>query len=155
MPQTTGTVPQSCGKVEFSTVSTCDSWTNVSGSVNSILAPTQTKMVGEEYTFDGDGAIVLVGKLEPFDLTVRIVYTEEALEAYIIEKTQFELGACNGYMCLRWSPAGGNVGDIQYTTNYAPITSHSWPPINAGAAGPIMVEFTMRVSTVTESLVTS
>lgn len=152
MPQTTNAVAKSCAKVMFSIESDCTPWTDVSGSVNAIPAPAQTKMVGEEYTFDGDGALVEVGKMEPFDITVRIVYTETAGEAYLLERTQFLLGACAGRICLYWSPNGGNVGDAEYVTNYAPITSHQWPGVEAGAAGPIMAEFTLRVSTVTPSI---
>lgn len=150
MPQTSDVVPRSCAKVMFSIESDCTPWINVSGSVNAIPAPAQTKMVGEEYTFAGDGALVEIGKMEPFDITVRIVYTETDGEAYQLERDQFLLGACQGRMCLYWSPGGG-AGDLEYVTNYAPITSHQWPEVDAGAAGPIMAEFTLRVSTITTS----
>jgi hypothetical protein len=135
----------SCARIDISTNSDCSSWTNVSGSANSITGTEQTKMTGEEYTFDGNGALVEVGKYEPFDMVVRIVFTNQATEAYRLVREEFMSGACDGKMCIRYIPSGA-VGGDGFQTNYAPITAFQWPEVNAGAAGPIMTQFTLRVS---------
>lgn len=147
MPQTTSAVPQSCARIDISTLSDCSVWTDVSGSANSITGTTQTRMVGEEYTFDGDYALVEPGKHEPFDLTVRIVFTNVVTEAYRIVRDQFLEGACDGKICLRWIPSGA-VGGDGFETNYAPVTSFDWPPVDAATAGPVMISFVVRVSSI-------
>lgn len=145
MPQTTNAVPMSCALIEISTNSDCSGYVDVSGSSNSVSGTEQTKMVGEEYTFDGNFALVEVGKFEPMDLTFRIAFTNQATEAYRTVRDAFLAGACDGKICVRWVPSG-DVGGDGFETNYAPITSFQWPPVDAGAAGPIMVEFVIRAS---------
>lgn len=145
MPQTTNQVPMSCALIEVSTASNCSGWVDISGSSNSVTGLTQTKMVGEEYTFDGDFALVEVGKIEPFDLTVRIVFTNVPAEAFRTIREVFNTETCDGKVCIRWVPSGA-VGGDGFQTNYAPITSFQWPEVNAGEAGPIMTQFVVRVS---------
>ena len=147
MPQTVDSVPKSCFKIEIATASPCTSWTEISGSSNSITGTTQTKMVGDEYTADGNYAISEVGKYQPFDITVRMVFTHTAGEAYRRVRDRFLAGACTGRMCLRWIP-GGAVGNAGFETNYAPIVSFDWPEVNAGEAGPIMANFVLHVASI-------
>lgn len=147
MPQTTGAVPQSCARIDVATDSACSSWTNISGSVNSISGTEQSKVIADEYTFDGAGAISEVGKFEPFDMVVRSVFTNVVTEAYRIAREAFMAGACDGKICLRWIPSGA-VGGDGMQTNYAPIVTFQWPPVDAAAGGPVMVEYTLHVSTI-------
>lgn len=145
MPQTTNPVPMSCALLEISTNSDCSGYVDISGSSNSVTGTTQTKMVAEEYTFDGDFALVEVGKIEPVNLTFRIVFTNVPAEAYRTVRDVFLSGACEGSICVRWVPSGA-VGGDGFETNYAPVISFQWPEVNAGAAGPIMCEFVVRAS---------
>jgi len=148
MPQTTSTVPMSCALIEMATASACTPWTDISGSVNAVTGVTQTKAVGDEYTFDGPYAISEVGKFEPFDMTVRIMYTNVAAEAYRAVREVFHTdGDCDGKMCLRIVP-GGTVGDDGFVTNYAPVISFQWFEVNAGEAGPIALEFVIHVASI-------
>ena len=147
MPQTTNAVPMSCARIDFSSNDTCTAWTTVSGSVISITSTQQTKMTGEIYTNDGVGAIVMAGKQEPFDMAINIVFTNVVTEAYRLLRDTFLAGACDGYICIRYIPSGV-VGGDGFQTNYAPVTTMPWPEVDAGTAGPIAVQFTLRVSTI-------
>ncbi len=155
MPQTTTAVSQACGDVEIAFDSGCSSWTDIGGTANSITGTEQTKMVAEEFTFDGNGPIVKVGKQEAFDLTLRIVYTQTASESYRLIHDEFVVGACDGEMCIRWWPDGKVAGNEMFETNLAPISSFQWPEINAAAAGPVMANVVLRVSTVDRSIYVS
>jgi hypothetical protein len=104
-------------------------------------------MVAEEYTFDGDYALVEPGKIEPLDLVIRIVFTNVATEAYRIARDAFKDDPCNEKICVRWIPSG-TVGGDGFQTNYAPITNFEWPPVDAATAGPVMTSFTVRVSSI-------
>lgn len=149
MPQTTGSVPRSCAYIGISSASDCSAMVNVSGSANSVTgAGGQTKMVGEEYTFDGRFALVEVGKVEPVDITVRAVYTSVATEAYRLARAAFLTATCDGKICLRVIPGGATAGNEGYQTNYSPVTSGPWPDVNAAEAGPVMVEFTVHAAEV-------
>lgn len=154
MPQTTQSVPMSCARIDISILPDCSVWTNISGSTQSVQNTTQTKAVGEEYTLDGIGAIVEVGKIEPFDLTVRIAFTNVATEAYPIVRAAFNTAACQGKVCVRWIPSGVVGGEV-FATNYAPITSFDWPPVDASTAGPIFTNFVIRVSLIDRSVFVS
>lgn len=149
MPQTTGAKPLACAYVGISTNSDCSAFTDVSGSVNSVTgAGGQAKNVAEEYTLAGETAIVEVGKRQPVDITVRSVFTAVATEAYRLAREAFREAACDGKICLRVIPGGATAGNEGYQTNYAPVTSGPWPDVNAGEAGPVMVEFTLRAADV-------
>lgn len=148
MPQTTSAVAMACAYVAVSTASDCSGFVDVSGSSNSVTGLTQTKQVGEENTFDGNAPIVEIGKFEAFDMTVRCVFTSQATEIYRIARDQFLSAVCDGKLCLRWIPGGNVVGNEGYDTNYAPVVSFTWPEIDAGTGGPVMSEFTLRVSAV-------
>ena len=149
MAQTTGAVPRSCAYIGISSASDCSAYTNVSGSVNSVTgAGGQSKMVGEEYTFDGNYALVEVGKIEPVDITVRCVFTTGATEAYRLARTAFMTASCDGKICLRVIPGGATAGNEGFETGYSPVTSGPWPDVNAAEAGPVMVEFTVHAAMV-------
>ena len=143
MPQTTNAQPIACARIDISSLSDCSVWVNVSGSINSVQNTTQTKPAADEYTFDGGFAITEVGKAQPVDLTVRMVFTNQATEAYRLARTAFMDANCDGKLCLRWIP-GGNVGDDGVQTNYVPVTAFDWPAIDANAAGPVMATFVLH-----------
>ncbi len=149
MPQTTGSVPRSCAYIGLSSNADCSAPVDVSGSSNSVTgAGGQSKMVAAEYTFDGNTAIVEVGKTEPVDIVVRSVFTTGATEAYRIAREAFMTATCDGKVCLRVIPGGAVVGNEGYETNYAPVTTAPWPDVNAGEAGPVMIEFTIHAALV-------
>lgn len=152
MAQTANAIPMSCARVRVSTNGTA--WTNISGSTNAVNPGDATRMSGETYTFDGLGAIVKAGKMEPQEVEVTIVYTELNTEAYEIAQAVFEQVGCAPDFYVRWSPGGGDVGDEEYEA-YGPIVKFFYPPVSAGEAGPIVGSFTVKAGRVTHITLTT
>jgi len=142
-----------CALLEIATDNNCAGWLDISGSSNQLSGVEQTRISGETYSFDGDTAIIQGGKREPMELVVQSVYTETALETFEAARAAFETAGCGARMCLRWSPAGGAIGDALYTTPRGILVSFTYPPIDATAGGPILAGFTLKVSEVTHSVV--
>ncbi len=148
MAQTQGAVACVDAKVEFSTNGS--SWTDISGSSNSVDPGTQTRQNGETYTFQGDTAILTAGKREPLEITVRAVYTETAGEAYALMRAAFEAAGSVGY--IRYSPRGGATGQDVYTSPAGIITELPYPMADATDADPKLMEVTVRVPYLTKSV---
>jgi hypothetical protein len=153
MPQTNDALPLACGLLEIATDSGCVGWVDISGSSQTLEEPSQSRITDQAYTLDGDGAIITAGKKEPMELTVQIVYTETAGEAFETVRAAWETSDCRGRACLRWSPGGGDIGDAQYTTDRGYLINFIYPPLDATAGGPIMVGFVLKVSEITVSTV--
>lgn len=149
MAQTTGAVPGVNCKVEFSVNGSA--WTDISGSTSVVEAPDQSGMSGEAYTFTGETAVVTAGKTEPAEITVKIVYSETAGEAFEVVRAQFQVAGRAGY--LRWSPRGGTTGQFQYTTAAGVLTALTWPGTDAGDGKPIACGFKLKVPSITKSVV--
>ena len=153
MAQTTGALPMACAMVELSTDG-CVNWTDVSGSTQSVGGTDQTRMSGEVYTFDGEGAIITRGKKEPLELAFSVVYTEETLEAYEIARAIFEGPGCEGDLCVRWAPAGGAVGTNRLQA-VGPVIGFTYPAIDASSAGVAMGGFVVRTGDITTVTISS
>jgi hypothetical protein len=149
MAQTTTALSAVNAKIEFS--SNGSSWTDISGSSNSIDPGEQTRQSGEVYTFSGDTAVITAGKREPMELEAKILFTPTAGEAWETARAAFETAGGAGY--LRWSPQGGTTGNKQYTTPAGVLTGLSYPPAAADDAKPVMVGLKLKVAYVTESTV--
>jgi hypothetical protein len=154
MAQVTGTFPQSCGEVEISSDYT--TWEDISGETASVQDTSQSRMSGETYTLDGDTAILGQGKREPMQITLTIVYTEAADEAFRKFAKEFEAAECGDDMWMRWSPGEG-IGDYKYTTdeNYSHIVEFEYPPLDATTAGPIVCRVVLRTAKVERRAATS
>jgi len=118
-------------------------WLNVSGSANQVSATEQARSSGEAYTFDGDYAIVTAGKREPVELAVRVLYTEEALEAWETVRAYFE-AAGGTPLYFRYSPKGLATGRL-YACESAVVTRFTYPPIDAADANPVACEIGIRM----------
>lgn len=122
-------------------------WTAVSGSANQVSGAEQRRMSGEAYTFDGDVALVKGGKREPVEVAFRIIYTEEAAEAWEIVKAFFE--AVGGTACsIRWTP---ETTTETYTISAGVITRLQYPAADAADANPVVCEFSVRGSQITSA----
>jgi hypothetical protein len=141
-----------CGQLEIST-NNCVTWTDISGEAQSLGGTEQTRMSGEAYTLTGDTALVGGGKREPMELVAAIVYTETNTEAYELVRTAFEATGCGGDFCLRWSPAGGSIGDERVTTGAGILVSFTYPPMDAATGGPIMAGFTVKVASTSTTII--
>lgn len=153
MPQTNDAIPLACELLEIATDANCAGWVDISGSSQTLGGTDQSRISDQAYTLDGDGAIITAGKKEPMELVVEIVYTETAGEAFELVRAAWETGGCRGRACLRWSPAGGNIGDFIFTTDRGYLINFIYPPADATAGGPIMVGFTLKASEITTSVV--
>ena len=127
-------------------------YVDISGSSQSVDAVTATVTTGEAYTFDGNYAITTIGKYEPVEVTVNILYTETANEAWQLARTLFEARTATQ---VKWLPLGAASGADSYETKTVGyITSIDYPPVDASSAGPIMVSFTVRAPGITYTAVT-
>jgi len=154
MAQTTGQLPLGCGKLEIQPGCT-GSWYDISGSTQSMDSPSQDLLTGEAYTLEGINAIVEGGKKQPVDLTFSIVYTETATEAWDRIEQVWAAAACSKKLCVRWSPGGGDVGDLIYTTSNSIMTQLVYPNMDASSGGVIMAGFTVRGAYITRDTITS
>lgn len=154
MAQTTGSLPLGCGKLEIQ-IDCTGSWYDISGSSTSMDQPTQDRLNGEAYTLEGDNAIVEGGKKQPIDFVFVVVYTETADEAWDRLEQQWRASGCSLKLCIRWSPGGGDVGDLVYTTTNTIMTQLVMPNMDASSGGVIMAGFTVRGANWTRDTVTS
>jgi hypothetical protein len=122
-------------------------YVDISGSSQSVDVVTSTVVTGEAYTFEGNYAITTVGKYEPVEVTVNIIYTETSSEGYQLARAIYEGRTATQ---IKWLPLGAASGADQYETKTVGyITSFDYPPIDASSAGPIMVSFTVRAPGIT------
>ena len=117
-------------------------YVDISGSSQSIDATTATVVTGEAYTFDGNYALTTIGKFEPVEVKVNILYTETAAEAFQSVRALFEGRTATQ---VKWLPGGAVSGSDQYETKTVGyVVAMDYPPIDATSAGPVMVSFTVR-----------
>jgi hypothetical protein len=129
-------------------------WTDFSGWGCSVAVSGGERQVGDAYTFDGDTAIIGIGKQQPYTVTVRAVYTEAAPDPYNILLAAFQ---AHNVVRVRWSPWGGDLGEKRYTTHaqYSYITAMLPPQGEAGSGDPITFEFTVYTSNITQDTETT
>lgn len=139
MAQTTGAYTGAAATVS---IYVSAAYVDISGSSQSIDVTTATVVTGDAYTFDGNFAITTVGKYEPVEVKVNILYTETAAEAFQSVRALFENRTATQ---LKWLPGGAASGSDQYETKTVGyVTAMDYPPIDASSAGPVMVSFTVR-----------
>ncbi|MFA6271162.1 MAG: hypothetical protein WC657_08215 [Candidatus Paceibacterota bacterium] len=148
MAQTTGGMSANDMYVGVSTDGS--TWYDVSGSVGSVLPSGGERQSGEAFTFDGNTPIVKYGKLGYMTVTLRGVYTPDADELYAKAIAAYEAGSA---FYARWSPAGGDAGDIGYTTSVGTVVSHVYPGGEASTPDPILIEVVLHVGSITKSVI--
>ncbi len=156
MAQTTAAISQAGFKVEVSTNGS--SWTDISGQACTVTEDGGDVKVGNQHTAYGSEAVVVsTNKTEPRTLTVKSLYTEEATEAWKVVRAQYVATTKTIYM--RYSPKGGNPGDLQYTCAVGgvaaavPIVSFVAPELDASAEDPAMFEFSVMTPGLLEATV--
>jgi len=147
MAQTSNAIQPGNYKIEISEDGV--TWTDISGYANNIALSGGARASGETYTYDGDTAILGVGKREPVEATVSVVYTEAGTPPTETIRTWNE-NATQAYM--RYSPAGGSSGDFQYT-GQGYFLSPILPNNEANSNTPIPIEFTFRTPEFVKSVV--
>ena len=148
MAQTTGGMSPTDMSVGLSTDGT--NYTDVSGYANSVEIDGGERVTGNAFTFEGDTAIIKSGKREPLTVTVRGVYTETASEYYDMVVDAYEAGSA---LYVRWSPGGGDSGDLGFTSQAGIVKNAPYPIGEASTAEPIMTELVLEVAYVTEAAI--
>ena len=154
MAQTTGAIVGSGAKIEYSldASGTTGTWVNISGYSASVEVSGGEQITGSQMTLDGDAAIVRgANKTEPFTITVSIVYTETDSQPFDALWDRFKT-ASTKTVALRWSPAGGAGGTIQYATTdtaktnpvLCPIISVTPPTSESDSGDPLMFELVVE-----------
>jgi len=146
MAQTTAAINGVASTVSVKVAS--GSYVDISGSTQSVDAATATVMNSDTYTLDGSNAIILLGKFEPVDVTVNVLYTEVAsTEAFMIVSAAF---AAKSAVQVKWLPKGSASGANTIETNATGyITSIDYPAVDASSADAIMASFTVRCPGIT------
>ena len=76
MAQTTGHGTSKHATLEIR-ASTSATWVDASGWAAAVTPGGGDHMIGDAHVFDGSWPLVALGKLNPLDWTVRVIYTEE------------------------------------------------------------------------------
>ena len=143
MAQTTGAVSGAAAAVWLKVAA--GSYVEYSGQSQSIDAVSASRMNSEAYTFDGDYALILIGKEEPVEVTVNFLYTEVALEIWEIVQAAFTAGSL---VQVKWQPKGSAGSEIE-TVAGGYITSIDYPAVDASTAGPVVASITVRAPGIT------
>ena len=117
MAQTTAATSARNAVVEISADGS--SWTNISGVAQTVSSGDGTRMTGTANTFDGDGTIVVAGKLEAQESNLKIIYTEDGV-GYEVLRGYF--ASANSTAYLRVAPNGATTGNSRHTSAKGVIT---------------------------------
>lgn len=162
MPQTTGAIVGSGAKVEYSlnASGTTGTWVDFSGYAAGVEVSGGEQITGAQMTLDGDAGIVRgANKTEPFTVTVSVVYTETDSQPFDALWDRFK-GAAKT-VALRWSPAGGAGGTIQYAATdtaktapvLCPIVSCTPPSSAADSGDPLMFELVVECADILKTTI--
>lgn len=116
--------------------------TAVEGAIASITQSGGGRQSAEEYTADGDTSILVFGKREPVEVTLRAIYDETADSASV--QLEFAMAAGSS-MNVRWYPRGKTSTYFMFTTIGGQVVTHATPSeTDIPGGGPIVVEATIR-----------
>lgn len=148
MAQVTGVKSGRVAKVEYST--NYSTYTDTSGATNSLSVDGGDRQVGDTYTFDGDKAVVGVGKLNPADLTFRSLYVDSSTGLF----AQISAMKNNATpMNVRFAYDTSTTGSWRFTADTGYVTSCKPPSAEAGPGDPLAFEWAVHVPGLTEAVV--
>lgn len=139
MTQTTAAITMRAVKVEVSTDNT--NWTNISGEFNSIENSGGEIGTGEVYTADGDYPIVGIGKIAMMETKLKVVYVETSGSAWNAFWDAYKNGTD---IYVRYSPKGGNSGNLLFTSGKGYVTSPVLPAAEVSDGNPVTCELTFK-----------
>jgi hypothetical protein len=148
MAQTTTSLSWENTKLEFSPDNS--TWTDISGSTNSVEDSGGEIDVNKLYTHGTTTPIVGYGKKAEHKVSVNVVYTETAGEAWALLSAAYEAQS-NAY--LRWSPKGGTSGQRRFTTGVGRITKLPYPSGKAESSDPVQISCELTCAVVTPTTI--
>lgn len=150
MAQTTTATSARNARIAISTDNV--TYTDISGSTNQFSPGDGTRLTGTLHTFDGEGPIIVAGKLDSQESTFRIAYTETAGEAYALAQAAF--AATNSTLYARVDPLGSTTGNFRFTSAKGVITAFpSFGDMDAGSGDVQAIEATFMHGGWTKSTV--
>lgn len=148
MTQVTGVPSGRIAKLEYSTNYT--TYTDVSGSSNSIKVNGGDRKSGEAWTFDGDTPVVTPGKLEPVEITFRSLFVDSSTGVFAVISG---LKAACTPMNVRWAYDTDTTGGWRFTTSTGYVISCKPPAAEAESGDPLAFEWTVKAPGVTEAVI--
>lgn len=138
--------------VEYSTDGT--TWTAMSNAVVKIDEAEMSRLNGEVYVGgSSDWAAVTWGKRETVEITVTVLYNEDATGVWGALFARFT--GTNPTLGLRWAPQGLGTGNQVYatsndgsTTGLVPITALTMGTADPGTGEAMTFTFTLRAPTI-------
>lgn len=127
-------------------------YAEICGEANSISVSGGDRDVGEFKTYCGDTPIVLPGKRNKLQVTLRIAYTEGASDPFAVSLSAYENKGT--HYQLRWIPRGNSTGNFRYTTDANSfISSQPYPMGAADNADIAALELTIEAAYITKDAV--
>lgn len=126
------------------------SWVDASGYATAVEVSDGDRNTGEIFTFDGDIPILTAGKRAALTITVTGVYTETAAHLFTVANTAYTAGSA---FYVRWSPGGGDSGDVGYTSSPGIVTNCIYPNGEAESADAILFEVQVKCASVTKAAI--
>lgn len=149
MAQTTEAMSMVDAKLECKIAA--GAWTDIGGSSNEVKPDGFDRNTGEAFTFVGDSAVRTRGKKKGGTVNVKVLYTENDAEAFLLLYNAFLDGE---NVQIRWAPAGGATGDLQFTSDAQGFIEKALPPGGAAeSADPIMNEFTISCGSIAMAVI--
>lgn len=139
MPQTTGQTSWRNAVIEYSTDSI--TWVDISGVGNKVGHGGGDRAIGEAYTGASDTAILTLGKREPLQLEIDIVYSEATADQYANLENCYLNGTA---LKLRWAPKGSATGNFRYTSDTGYLGTFTPPVGEYGSGDPILISFELN-----------
>jgi len=136
MAQTSTATTTSAGTVEIK-IAAAASYTNISGSTNSVDQVTIERVSGSKGTLDGDTQIIAAGRQVATMITVNCLYTEVTDEA--LKLTIASIKAGNNAIVM-WKPVGSS-GKSFTSASGGKITKVSLPEFNSENGEPAVFSF--------------
>lgn len=147
---TTGAMSGAFGKIEIQVGGT-GTFTDISGSSQSVDTATDKRMYGKAYPLDSDTPKYTYGKREGMEMTVNVLYTESTTEAYQRALTTFETVGGDS-VAIKLTPGGSAAGADTYQTTVGKIISIDYPGFDGSKGDPIMCSFTIAVESITHTV---
>jgi len=150
MAQTTGALSWSDVHIQLSNDNFSANDVDIDGWSNSVKVSSGERAVSEFFTSDGDTPIVTYGKRSALEITVQIVYTEGATEAFEVCRAAYEAAT---KIYLKWSPKGGSPTNFSYlTTGGGYLTKPPYPQGAADSADALSFELVLKCPKITKSV---